>query len=64
MPGPTRPPGPGGRRAGDAGATRGRGRRRRRGTLTDEQLPALVDMVLQPDGSPVVTYLGYAVRRA
>ncbi|MFF7778369.1 class I SAM-dependent methyltransferase [Streptomyces tanashiensis] len=41
-------------------ATRGR----RRGTLTDEQLPALVDMVLQPDGSPVVTYLGYAVRRA
>ncbi|MEV7197332.1 methyltransferase domain-containing protein [Streptomyces sp. NPDC093510] len=40
-------------------ATRGR----RRGTLTDEQLPELVDMVLEPEGSPVVTYLGYAVRR-
>ncbi|MFK4066505.1 class I SAM-dependent methyltransferase [Streptomyces sp. NPDC029674] len=41
-------------------ATRGR----RRGTLTDEQLPKLVDMVLEPQGSPLVTYLGYAVRRA
>jgi 2-polyprenyl-6-hydroxyphenyl methylase/3-demethylubiquinone-9 3-methyltransferase len=41
-------------------ATRGR----RRGTLTDDQLPELVDMVLEPEGSPVVTYLGYAVRRA
>lgn len=41
-------------------ATRGR----RRGTLTDDQLPALVDMVLEPEGSPVVTYLGYAVHRA
>ncbi|MFD7256384.1 class I SAM-dependent methyltransferase [Streptomyces sp. NPDC059874] len=41
-------------------ATRGR----RRGTLTDEQLPELVDMVLTPEGSPVVTYLGYAVHRA
>ncbi|MFJ8014910.1 class I SAM-dependent methyltransferase [Streptomyces sp. NPDC096339] len=40
-------------------ATRGR----RRGSLTDEQLPELVDMVLVPDGSPVVTYLGYAVRQ-
>ncbi|MFC8225202.1 methyltransferase domain-containing protein [Streptomyces sp. NPDC057287] len=40
-------------------ATRGR----RRGTLTDEQLPALVDMVLEPEGRPMVTYLGYAVRR-
>ena len=39
-------------------------RLRRRGTLTDDQLPKLVDMVLEPDGSPVVTYLGYAVRRA
>ncbi|MFI5801420.1 class I SAM-dependent methyltransferase [Streptomyces sp. NPDC051561] len=39
-------------------ATRGR----RRGTLTDEQLPELVGMVLEPEGSPVVTYLGYAVR--
>ncbi|MWA15565.1 methyltransferase domain-containing protein [Streptomyces sp. BA2] len=38
-------------------ATRGR----RRGTLTDEQLPELVEMVLEPEGSPVVTYLGYAV---
>lgn len=41
-------------------ATRGR----RRGTLTDDQLPSLVDMVLEPEGSPVVTYLGYAVHRA
>ncbi|MFB7940004.1 class I SAM-dependent methyltransferase [Streptomyces sp. NPDC056049] len=40
-------------------ATRGR----RRGTLTDERLPELVDMVLDPGGSPVVTYLGHAVRR-
>ncbi|MFE0173175.1 class I SAM-dependent methyltransferase [Streptomyces sp. NPDC059002] len=37
-------------------------RGRRRGTLTDAQLPELVDMVLEPEGSPVVTYLGYAVR--
>ncbi|MFJ2738335.1 class I SAM-dependent methyltransferase [Streptomyces sp. NPDC087440] len=37
-------------------------RGRRRGTLTDEQLPGLVDMVLEPEGRPVVTYLGYAVR--
>lgn len=41
-------------------ATRGR----RRGTLTDDQLPELVHMVLEPGSSPVVTYLGYAVRRA
>ncbi len=41
-------------------ATRGR----RRGTLTDDQLPELVDMVLEPEGNPLVTYLGYAVRRA
>ncbi|WBB58883.1 methyltransferase domain-containing protein [Streptomyces sp. WMMC500] len=41
-------------------ATRGR----RRGTLTDEQLPELVDMVLDREGSPLVTYLGYALRRA
>jgi 2-polyprenyl-6-hydroxyphenyl methylase / 3-demethylubiquinone-9 3-methyltransferase len=40
-------------------ATRGR----RRGTVTDDQLPVLVDMVLEPESSPVVTYLGYAVRR-
>ncbi|MEU9918996.1 methyltransferase domain-containing protein [Streptomyces sp. NPDC051001] len=41
-------------------ATRGR----RRGTLTDEQLPELVDMVLEPTGNPVVTYLGHAIHRA
>ncbi|MER6997080.1 methyltransferase domain-containing protein [Streptomyces sp. NPDC000410] len=41
-------------------ATRGR----RRGTLTDAQLPELVDMVLEPEGSPVVTYLGHAIHRA
>ncbi len=41
-------------------ATRGR----RRGTLADEQLPELVDMVLEPEGSPAVTYLGYAIHRA
>ncbi|MEY9988641.1 hypothetical protein ABIE67_000673 [Streptomyces sp. V4I8] len=41
-------------------ATRGR----RRGTLTDDQLPELVDMVLEPESRPLVTYLGYAVRRA
>ncbi|MFH8572996.1 class I SAM-dependent methyltransferase [Streptomyces sp. NPDC017993] len=41
-------------------ATRGR----RRGTLTDEQLPELVDMVLEPEDSPLVTFLGYAVNQA
>ncbi|WP_405668181.1 methyltransferase domain-containing protein [Streptomyces sp. NBC_01166] len=41
-------------------ATRGR----RRGTLTDEQLPELFDMVLEPEGNPVVTYLGYALSQA
>jgi 2-polyprenyl-6-hydroxyphenyl methylase/3-demethylubiquinone-9 3-methyltransferase len=41
-------------------ATRGR----RRGTLTDDQLPELVDMVLELEGSPVVTYLGHAIHRA
>ncbi|WP_221358946.1 class I SAM-dependent methyltransferase [Streptomyces beigongshangae] len=41
-------------------ATRGR----RRGTLTDDQLPELVDMVLEPEGTPVVTYLGYAIHQA
>ncbi|MGW5738594.1 MULTISPECIES: class I SAM-dependent methyltransferase [Streptomyces] len=41
-------------------ATRGR----RRGTLTDEQLPKLVDMVLEPASTkPLVTYLGHAVRQ-
>ncbi|WP_369214182.1 class I SAM-dependent methyltransferase [Streptomyces flavofungini] len=39
-------------------ATRGR----RRGTLTDDQLTRLVDMVLEPQGRSVVTYLGHAVR--
>ncbi|MCX5079093.1 methyltransferase domain-containing protein [Streptomyces sp. NBC_00513] len=38
-------------------------RGRRSGTLTDEQLPDSVDMVLDPGGSPLVTYLGYGVRR-
>ncbi|OKK21765.1 3-demethylubiquinone-9 3-methyltransferase [Streptomyces sp. CB00455] len=38
-------------------------RGRRRGTVTDGQLPGLVDMVIEPEGSPVVTYLGYGVRR-
>jgi 2-polyprenyl-6-hydroxyphenyl methylase / 3-demethylubiquinone-9 3-methyltransferase len=33
---------------------------RRQGKITDDQLPPLVDMVLEPDGAPVVTYLGYA----
>ncbi|WP_404962024.1 class I SAM-dependent methyltransferase [Streptomyces sp. 147326] len=36
----------------------------RRGTVTDGQLPELVGMVIEPDGSPLVTYLGYAIRRA
>ncbi|MEV6103544.1 methyltransferase domain-containing protein [Streptomyces sp. NPDC051940] len=39
-------------------------RARRRGELTDEQLPGVVRMELAPEGRPVVTYLGYAVRRA
>lgn len=33
---------------------------RRRGRITDEQIPAIVDFVLAPKGRPVVTYLGYA----
>ncbi|MEU8773473.1 methyltransferase domain-containing protein [Streptomyces sp. NPDC048606] len=37
---------------------------RRRGTLTDEQLPGLVAMVLTPKASPLVTYLGYAIHAA
>ncbi|MEU9800927.1 methyltransferase domain-containing protein [Streptomyces sp. NPDC051000] len=41
-------------------ATRGR----RRGTVTDGQLPELVGMVIESQGRPVVTYLGYALRRA
>lgn len=37
-------------------------RARRRGEITDAELPELVDMVAEPDGKPVVTYLGYGVR--
>jgi 2-polyprenyl-6-hydroxyphenyl methylase/3-demethylubiquinone-9 3-methyltransferase len=33
---------------------------RRKGKITDDRIPQLVDMVLVPDGPPVVTYLGYA----
>ncbi|HEY1624363.1 MAG TPA: methyltransferase domain-containing protein [Streptosporangiaceae bacterium] len=33
---------------------------RRRGRITDEEIPPIVAFVLAPDGSPVVTYLGYA----
>ncbi|MGE7386537.1 class I SAM-dependent methyltransferase [Streptomyces sp. NPDC004126] len=39
-------------------------RGRRRGTLTDEQLPELVEMVLEPGTAPLVTYLGHAIRQA
>jgi 2-polyprenyl-6-hydroxyphenyl methylase/3-demethylubiquinone-9 3-methyltransferase len=35
---------------------------RRRGAITDEQIPPIVDFVRVPDGSPLVTYLGYARR--
>ncbi|NGN66650.1 methyltransferase domain-containing protein [Streptomyces sp. A7024] len=34
-------------------------RARRRGEITDAELPELVDMVAVPDGKPVVTYLGH-----
>jgi len=33
---------------------------RRRGTVADEDIPAIVEMTLMPDASPIVTYLGYA----
>jgi 2-polyprenyl-6-hydroxyphenyl methylase/3-demethylubiquinone-9 3-methyltransferase len=33
---------------------------RRRGTITDEQIPPLVKFALNPSGRPLVTYLGYA----
>jgi 2-polyprenyl-6-hydroxyphenyl methylase / 3-demethylubiquinone-9 3-methyltransferase len=36
---------------------------RRRGQITDEEIPPIVDFVLAPRGRPVVTYLGYARRR-
>lgn len=33
---------------------------RRRGRITDEEIPPMVAFVLTPDGPPLVTYLGYA----
>ncbi|WPB89165.1 class I SAM-dependent methyltransferase [Streptomyces malaysiensis] len=33
---------------------------RRRGRISDEQIPPIVDFVLAPDARPLVTYLGYA----
>jgi 2-polyprenyl-6-hydroxyphenyl methylase/3-demethylubiquinone-9 3-methyltransferase len=33
---------------------------RRRGQITDEEIPPIVGFVLDPRGRPVVTYLGYA----
>jgi len=33
---------------------------RRRGQITDEQIPPIVGFILAPHGRPVVTYLGYA----
>ncbi|MFI0731301.1 class I SAM-dependent methyltransferase [Streptomyces sp. NPDC021225] len=33
---------------------------RRRGRITDEEIPPIVDFVLAPDTRPQVTYLGYA----
>ncbi|MEV0298324.1 methyltransferase domain-containing protein [Nocardia sp. NPDC050710] len=36
---------------------------RRRGAITDEQIAPMVDFVLNPDGRPVVTYLGYGRKR-
>ncbi|MES4908788.1 MULTISPECIES: methyltransferase domain-containing protein [unclassified Streptomyces] len=33
---------------------------RRRGRITDEEIPPIVDFVLAPDARPQVTYLGYA----
>ncbi|HWN33224.1 MAG TPA: methyltransferase domain-containing protein [Pseudonocardia sp.] len=35
---------------------------RRRGSITDDDIPAIVDFVLAPDDPPVVTYLGHARR--
>ncbi|MFC9969676.1 class I SAM-dependent methyltransferase [Spirillospora sp. NPDC127200] len=37
-------------------------RARRAGRITDEQVPEAVGFVLDPEGAPVVTYLGHAVR--
>ncbi|AEM83296.1 class I SAM-dependent methyltransferase [Streptomyces violaceusniger] len=33
---------------------------RRKGQISDEQIPPIVDFVLAPDARPLVTYLGYA----
>jgi hypothetical protein len=33
---------------------------RRRGQITDEEIPPIVGFILAPHGGPVVTYLGYA----
>jgi 2-polyprenyl-6-hydroxyphenyl methylase/3-demethylubiquinone-9 3-methyltransferase len=35
---------------------------RRRGRITDEEIPPIVGFVLDPHGRPVVTYLGYALK--
>ncbi|MFI9170247.1 class I SAM-dependent methyltransferase [Streptomyces lincolnensis] len=35
---------------------------RRSGRITDAAIPTMTDFVLEPDGSPVVTYLGHARR--
>lgn len=36
---------------------------RRRGEITDEEAAPMADFVLDPDGRPLVTYLGYARKR-
>jgi 2-polyprenyl-6-hydroxyphenyl methylase/3-demethylubiquinone-9 3-methyltransferase len=33
---------------------------RRRGRITDEEIPPIVSFILSPHSRPVVTYLGYA----
>ncbi|GAA2716181.1 hypothetical protein GCM10010437_099380 [Actinoplanes palleronii] len=38
--------------------------RRRRGQLTDEEVGPLTGFLLDPDGPPLVTYLGWASRPA
>jgi 2-polyprenyl-6-hydroxyphenyl methylase/3-demethylubiquinone-9 3-methyltransferase len=37
-------------------------RARRGGRVTDDRLSSMVDFTLDPNGAPVVTYLGHAVR--
>jgi 2-polyprenyl-6-hydroxyphenyl methylase/3-demethylubiquinone-9 3-methyltransferase len=37
---------------------------RRRGRITDEEIPPIVSFVLDPHGSPVVTYFGHASKAA